>query len=194
MSVSTNLRTDILTMYDYKEESNPIGVELLPNVDDVLDTIPITYPYVPRFCKEVGHMLIWWGTEHTDPDIAGFCFRVKREAQWITCKEDWKVEKAIVLLWPYEDEVIIGAIKYPGYMKKRTPVEIRSWLRLVWADVVSMFGNKRIICPSGTYLECVHLYMNQMKISHEAYHHKIMKKNGFKRYNADFWIREPNGR
>jgi hypothetical protein len=179
-------------MYEYEEESNPLGASILKNIDDVPDDIPIVYPYVPRFCKEKGHMLIWYGTQDTDPDIAQDCLNVKKEAQWITCKEEWKIEKAVVLLWPYEDEVVIGAVKYPGYMKKRTNIEIRSLLRSVWADVIEMFGDRKIICPSGTYLECVHMYMNQMKISHEAYHHKIMKKHGFKRFNEDFWIREPN--
>ena len=38
------------------------------------------------------------------------------------------------------------------------------------------------------------MYMNQMTISHEAYHHKMMKKYGFKRYNEDFWVREANAK
>jgi hypothetical protein len=179
-------------MYEYEEASNPLNVELPNGIDDILDNIPVVYPYVPRFCKEQGHMLIWYGTKETDPDIEEDCLRVKTEAQWITCKEDWKIEKAVVLLWPYGDEVIIGAVKYPGYMKRRSKKEIRALLRSVWADVIEIFGDRKIICPSGTYLECIHMYMNQMKISHEAYHHKMMKKQGFKRFSEDFWIREPN--
>jgi hypothetical protein len=181
-------------MYDYEASPNTLDVKLLNNIDDVLDNIPTTYPYVPRLCKETGHMLIWWGTKDSDPDIAADCFKVKTEEQWITCKELWKVEKAIALVWPYENEVIVGTVKYPGYMKKRSKIEIRSWLRKVWFDVVLMFGDKRIVCPSTTYLNSIHMYMNQMTISHEAYHHKMMKKYGFKRYNEDFWIREANAK
>jgi len=181
-------------MYDYETPSNQLDVKLLNNIDDVLDNIPTTYPYVPRMCKETGHMLIWWGTRDSDPDIANDCFKVKTEEQWITCKELWKVEKAIALVWPYENEVIVGTVKYPGYMKKRSKIEIRAWLRKVWFDIVLMFGDKRIVCPSTTYLNSIHMYMNQMTISHEAYHHKMMKKYGFKRYNEDFWIREANAK
>ena len=191
--MSTKLRTDISTMYDYEEKFNSLEIQLLPQIDDVLDTIPVKYPYVPRFCKQQGHMLIWWGTSESDQDIAEKCFAVKNEAQWIRCNEDWKVEKAVVLLWPFEDEIILGAVKYPGYMKIRSQKELRYWLTKVWSDIIQMFGNKKIICPTATYLQCVHLYMNQMRISHEAYHKKMMRKFGFKKHHENnFWIRSPN--
>jgi hypothetical protein len=177
-------------MYGYEAPSNPLGCELLSFIDDVPDDIPTVHPFVPRLCKEKGHMLIWHGTEETDPDIAKDCFRNKTEPQWITCREDWKVEKAVVLVWPYEDEVILGAVKYPGYMKRRSSSEIRKMMKLVWKDVISMFGSRKIICPSGTYLNCLHMYMNQMTISHGPYHHQIMERNGFKRANIDYWVRE----
>lgn len=180
-------------MYDYKKDPVLIDVNLLPFVDDVLDNIPVQFPYVPRLCEEQGHMLIWWGTQDTDADIADDCFSVKTEEQWITCKEHWKIEKAIVLLWPFADEVIIGAVKYPGYMRSRPQKELRRLLITVWTDVVQMFGHKKIICPTGTYLECLHLCMNQMRISHEAYHKKMMRKFDFKKDDtADFWIRNSN--
>ena len=176
-------------MYDYSKASNPLGTELLPFIDDVPDDIPTTYPYVPRLCDQQGHMLIWYGNQESESDIATDCFNVKKEAQWITCKEDWKVEKAVALIWPYDDEVIIGAVKYPGYMKKRSPSQNRQMIKKVWKDLVKMFGTRKIICPSGTYLSCLHMYMNQMTISREPYHKQIMKRNGFKR-NGDYWIRK----
>lgn len=178
-------------MYDYSEKSNPLGTELLPFVDDVLDNIPIKHPYVPRLCKQQGHMLIWYGTEDTDPDITGECFKAKDEPQWITCKEDWKVEKAVALIWPYENEVIIGAVKYPGYMRIRSSSEIRRHLKSVWKDIITMFGDRKLICPTGTYLTCIHAYMNHSLIPLESYHYRLMKSNGFTKVTNEYWVREP---
>lgn len=179
-------------MYEYEKESKPLNVQLLPNIDVLPDNLPVEYPYVPRLCKEKGHMLIWYGTKETESDIAEDCLKVKKEFQWISCSEEWKIEKAVVLLWPYENEVILGAVKYPGYMKKRSKVEIRNLLRQIWKDLIIMFGDRKIICPTGSYFDYIHLYMNQMRIAHESYHWKIMKQNKFVR-EGDFWIRYPSG-
>ena len=55
-------------MYEYKETTSPIKLSI-PNVDIVLDTLPIKHPYVPRICGRQAHFFIWWGTRETDPDI-----------------------------------------------------------------------------------------------------------------------------
>lgn len=177
-------------MYDYEAPSNPLGCELLPLIDDVPDNIPTKHPFVPRLCKERGHMLIWYGTEESDPDIAKDCFRAKNDTQWIKCKEPWKIEKAVALVWPYENEVIFGAVKYAGYMNRRSLSDNRRMMKLVWKDLIKMFGNRKMICPSGTYLNSLHMYMNQMTISHEPYHRQVMERNGFKRVSVDYWVRE----
>ncbi len=177
-------------MYEYTEKSNPLYCKLPENVDVLLDNIPVKYPYVPRICKEQGYMLIWHGTEKSDPDIAKECFNAKHEEQWITCNDNWKIEKAVALIWPYENELIIGAVKYPGYMNKRSSSQIRQWMRKVWLDLILMFQDKKIICPTGTYFDYLHLTMNQMKIPKESYHKRMMKKYGFSK-EGYFWIRYP---
>jgi hypothetical protein len=179
-------------MYDYETGPNPLILLCTPsNIDFKLDNIPIAYPYVPRICREQGHMLIWYGTLETDPDISEACFSVKNEEQWITCEEDWKIEKGIVLVYPYENEIIIGSLKIPGYFHSRTPSQQRQFLRKMWRDVIVMFGNKRIICPSGGYFNYLHLTMNQIRIPREAYHRELMKQFKFVR-NGDYWVREPD--
>jgi hypothetical protein len=175
-------------MFAYQEEPNPLNVKLLPNIDVKKDDLPIAYPYVPRICKEQGYMFIWYGTPESDPDLVEDCLRVKNEPQWISCEESWKIETGIALIYPYKNEIIIGAVKTPGYMKKRTSAEIRNVLRHMWRDIIHMFGDKKIICPSGSYFEYLHMSMSQIKIPHEAYHWKIMKQNGFKR-DGHYWIR-----
>lgn len=178
-------------MYEYNKGPNPLNLLCRPNdIDFKLDIIPVAYPYVPRICEEQGHMLVWWGTAETDPDLLEECLRVKDEAQWITCNDKWKIEKGVALIYPYEEHVIIGALKIPGYFHLRTSVAQRAFLRKMWADVISMFGNRTLICPSGGYFNYLHLSINQKRIPREAYHRELMKQFNFRR-KEDFWIRNP---
>lgn len=164
-----------------------------PNIDFKLDELPLAHPYVPRICDEQGHFLIWWGTQETDADLVIPCLKAKDEAQWVTCDESWKIEKGVALIYPYEDEVIVGALKVPGYYHlKRTTSEQRQWLRKMWRDVIDMFGDRKMICPSGSYSNSLHLAINKERIPREAYHREIMKQFGFHR-EQDFWIRDPDG-
>lgn len=178
-------------MYEYSRNANSLNLLTCPaDIEFKLDKISIAYPYVPRICKEQGHMLIWWGTIETDPDLAESSFKVKSEAQWITCDAEWKIEKGVALIYPYDNEVIIGSVKIPGYFSlTRTAIQQRAFLRKMWKDIINMFGNRRIVCPSGTYFNYLHLSINQIRIPREAYHRELMKQFGFARH-GDFWIRE----
>ena len=95
------------------------------------------------------------------------------------------------IVYPYNDEVIIGTVKYAGYLKKRTKSERTKLLKEVWKDIVTMFGDKKIICPSGTYFDYIHLCINQKRAPHEAYYKRLMQRNGFIR-EGDYWIRNAN--
>lgn len=175
-------------MYDYEEEailplpSHPSDVEIQ------LDHLRITYPVVPRICSRRAHMFIWFSDKEQDPDLYYDCQRSKYDVQWAHCSDKEKIEKGVALIHIYEDEIIIGTVKTAGYMNRKTDVEIRAFIRKMWSDIISMFGNKKIICPSGSYLECLHLAMNQRRITHEPYHREIMKQFGFKRV-GDYWVR-----
>jgi len=191
MSVSTRLRTDISTMYDYTEKPNPLDMRHFPNnIEIQLDVLPIIHPYVPRLCEQRGHFLIWWGTAETDYDLLEECLRSKDEAQWITCEDQRKIEKGVALIYPYAEEVIIGAVKTPAYFHRvRTTIAQRAFLRKMWSDIICMFGNRKLICPSGGYFNYLHLSMNQTRIPHAAYHRELMKQFKFKRFD-NYWIRE----
>jgi len=180
-------------MYEYNEESNPIDMacELLPNIEIKQDKLPILHPYVPRLCKHRGYFLIWYGSSETDPDIAVHSVNAKLEPQWISCDDNNKIEKAVALIYPYDDEVIIGTVKYPGYIKTRSKAERTKLLKSVWKDIIKMFGNKKIICPTGTYFDHLHLVMNEKRAPHEAYHKRLMMSNGFNRHE-EYWIRDAN--
>ena len=161
-----------------------------PNIDFKLDEIPLAHPFVPRICNEQGHMLLWWGTPETDGDLLFPCLEAKDEEQWITCDEPHKIEKGVALIYPYETEVIIGSLKVPGYYhQKRSNSNQRNWLRKMWKDVILMFGDRKIICPSGGWLNNLHLEINKERIPRDPYHRELMQQFGFRRH-GDFWIRE----
>lgn len=179
-------------MYEYKEESNPLcAASLPPNIEIKKDILPVKSPFVPRLCDHRGYFLIWYGTPKTDPDIVEDSRRTKDEPQWISCSDLDKIDKAVALVYPYDDEVIIGTVKYAGYINKRSKSQRTKLLSEVWKDLVLMFGHKRIICPSGTYFDYLHLCMNQKRAPHEAYHRRLMNKNGFVRH-GEYWIRNAN--
>ncbi len=189
MNVSINLRTDISKMYEYQEATSPINITLPKNVDVVLDTLPLKHPFIPRISPRQAHMFIWWGTKQTDPDIYDQAIKSKNESQWFTCKENWKIEKGIMMLHIYEKECIIGGFKYAGYMRTKPITEIRFFLKSMMKDMVELFKDKTLICPTGSYFEYLHLTMNQKKIQHEPYHKKLMRSFGFKKH-GNYWIKK----
>jgi hypothetical protein len=175
-------------MYEYEEESNPLQIQLPSNIEIQLDTLPVIHPYVPRICKNRGYFLIWYGNTISDSDLVENCIKAKEELQWIRCSQDWMIEKGVALIYPYHDEIIIGSVKTAGYMGVRTKPQLRKFIKSMWTDIVTIFGNKKIICPSGSYIEQLHINMNKKLIPHECYHWKVMKQHQFKRI-GEYWIR-----
>lgn len=189
MNVSTRLRTDISTMYEYSKESNPLNTRVsLPNIEIQQDYLPVKYPFIPRICEERGYFLIWIGDNIDDSDLIKSWMKSSDEPQWISYLTPNKIQKGVALIYPYNDEIIIGSVKLAGYMRVRSSIQNRAFLRLMWDNIIEMFGDKTIICPSGMYFEKLHLEMNQKKIPHEAYHWKLMQQHQFKRV-GEYWIR-----
>lgn len=178
-------------MYEYSEESTPLSVSLPHNVEVKPDNLPIQHPYVPRLCEQRGHFLIWHGSPEDNQDILEDCLIAKNEAQWINCDSRERIDLAVALVHTYNDEVIIGTVKYAGYIKKRTKSQRTKLLKGVWKDIIEMFGDKKIICPSGTYFDYVHLCINQKRAPHEPYHRRIMTDYGFIK-QGEYWIRDAN--
>jgi len=187
MSVSSNLRTDISKMYEYKRATKLLKLDTPDNVKVVLDNIPIKHPYLPRLCEEQAHVLVWWGTKDTDPEIYEDAIKNKNETQWINVGDD-KLEKGLAMVHIFDDEVIIGCIKYAGHMNRKPWKEVIDFLDTIYYTLVKLFGNRRMIIPSGSYLEYIHLTMNQKKIQRQPYHLKYMRRYGFKKHDK-YWIR-----
>lgn len=177
-------------MYEYNEDTKLVDIQI-PNVDIKLDTLPIKHPFVPRICDRQAHFFIWWGTVESDPDIYDDAIKNKGEEQWVNCDDNWKLEKGVAMLHIYNDEVIVGSIKYAGHMNRKSKSEIRNFIRLMYSDILECFDDRKIIIPSGSYFEHLHLTMNQKKIQHEPYHREIMQQFGFERQDK-YWVRYAN--
>jgi hypothetical protein len=175
-------------MYEYKETTSLLSINLPQNVDVKLDNLPLKEPYIPRICDRQAHMFIWWGTKKTDGDIYEQTLKNKNENQWITCDELWKLEKGVAVIHIYSTEIIIGCVKYSGVLKKRTIHERKEFIRQMWNDIVNMFKDKKIIVPVGSYLEYISLSMNLTKIQHEPYQKRFLNPLGFKK-QENYWIR-----
>lgn len=172
-------------MYEYNEESNPLDTTLLPHLEIQLDNLPVISPFVPRICEHRGYFFLWKGDPIIDSDLIIGWLNSEKEEQWL--KSD-NIIKGVALVYPYSDHVIIGSVKLAGYMRSRSASSNRKYLKSMWNDIITMFGHKQIVCPSGSLFEKLHLSMNNKKIPHEAYHWKMMQQNGFKR-NGDYWVR-----
>jgi hypothetical protein len=177
-------------MYDYKKTTSLIRVDI-PNVDIILDNLPIKHPFIPRICDKQALFLIWWGTKETDADIYEQTLKNKNEEQWVTCTNEWKLEKGVAMLHIYENEIIIGSIKYSGVLKQRPKTEIRKFIKKMYSDIIKTFKNYKLIIPTGSYLEHLHLVMNQKRIQKEPYHREIMQQFGFKKQDK-YYIRYAN--
>jgi len=176
-------------MYEYSEEAlHPHPKNYPQDIEIQEDYLRVTYPVVPRICSRRAYFFIWFGDKQTDPELYDDCQRSKYDVQWVHCKDKEKIEKGVAMIHIYSDEIIIGSIKTAGYMNRKSKAQNRNLIRRMWSDLIQLFGDNRIICPSGTYLECLHLTMNQRRITHEPYHREIMKQFGFSRH-GDYWVR-----
>lgn len=179
-------------MYDYEESANPLNpLFLAKNVDVYLDDTPTEYPYVARICATQGYFLIWHTSETTYPEITPLALSCKNEKQSKTCPELHKIEIGQAVIYPFTDEVIIGTIKYYNYMKILGQNKTNKIIKAIWKDIIAMFGDRKIICPSGSYFEWLHMSINQKKIPHSSYKENLMKSMGFKRV-GNYWIRNAN--
>jgi hypothetical protein len=58
----------------------------------------------------------------------------------------------------------------------------------MYSDIIKTFSHYKIIIPTGSYMEQLHLVMNQMRIQKEPYHREIMQQFGFKKQDK-YYIR-----
>lgn len=173
-------------MYEYEEPSTPMLS--FNNIEISVDTVPIKHPYLPRLCSKQGQVFLWVEQKENIPSLYKSSQRCKNEPQWVVSKDPDKIEIAVSLIHVYDDEVIVGCVKTAGYVEEMGKEFVKSYIKKVWSDIVNKFEDKTIICPAGSYIEYIHLSLNQKRIPRLPYHKKIMKSFGFVRKD-NYWIR-----
>ena len=189
MSVFTNLRTDILKMYEYKETISQLDIKVPSHIEVQLDNLPLDKPYMPRIDGRQAHMFLWLGKKEDDIETYNLAENCKSEIMWVDNKTPNTYIKGVGMFHIYDDYVVVGSLKYAGYLQRKTPADRRHLLRTMWCETINIFKDKDIMCPSGTFFNWVHLSLNQMTVQKEPYHREIMQQFGFKR-DEDYWIRD----
>ena len=189
MSVFTNLRTDILKMYEYKETISQLDIKVPSHIEVQLDNLPLEKPYMPRIDGRQAHMFLWLGKKEDDIETYNLAENCKSEIMWVDNKTPNTYIKGVGMFHIYDDYVVVGSLKYAGYLQRKTPADRRHLLRTMWCETINIFKDKDIMCPSGTFFNWVHLSLNQMTVQKEPYHREIMQQFGFKR-DEDYWVRD----
>ena len=188
MSVFTNLRTDILKMYEYKETISQLDIKVPSHIEVQLDNLPLEKPYMPRIDSRQAHMFLWLGKKEDDIETYNLAENSRGEIMWVDNKTPNTYIKGVGMFHIYDDYVVVGSLKYAGYLQRKTPADRRHLLRTMWCETINIFKDKDIMCPSGTFFNWVHLSLNQMTVQKEPYHREIMQQFGFKR-DEDYWVR-----
>ena len=189
MSVFTNLRTDILKMYEYKEIISQLDIKVPSHIEVQLDNLPLEKPYMPRIDGRQAHMFLWLGKKEDDIETYNLAENSRGEIMWVDNKTPNTYIKGVGAFHIYDDYVVVGSLKYAGYLQRKTPADRRHLIRTMWCETINIFKDKDIMCPSGTFFNWVHLSLNQMTVQKEPYHREIMQQFGFKR-DEDYWIRD----
>ena len=183
-------------MYEYKETlSQPDISKLKINNTDIeiqLDEFPIQRPFIPRIDGRQAHLFLWLGKKEDDIETYNLAEKNIGEKMWVHNKTPNTFIKGVGMFHIYDEYVIVGSLKYPGYMRSKSPVERRRLIRTMWCETINIFKGRRILCPTGTYFDYLHLSMNQMKAQKEPYHREIMQQFGFEKdvLYDHFWIRD----
>lgn len=175
-------------MYEYKEIISQLDIKVPNHIEVQLDNLPLEKPYMPRIDGRQAHMFLWLGKKEDDIETYNLAENSKGEIMWVDNKTPNTYIKGVGMFHIYDDYVVVGSLKYAGYLQRKTPADRRHLLRTMWCETINIFKDKDIMCPSGTFFNWVHLSLNQMTVQKEPYHREIMQQFGFKR-DEDYWVR-----
>ena len=176
-------------MYEYKETISQLDIKVPNHIEVQLDNLPLEKPYMPRIDGRQAHMFLWLGKKEDDIETYNLAENCKSEIMWVDNKTPNTYIKGVGMFHIYDDYVVVGSLKYAGYLQRKTPADRRHLLRTMWCETINIFKDKDIMCPSGTFFNWVHLSLNQMTVQKEPYHREIMQQFGFKR-DEDYWVRD----
>lgn len=176
-------------MYEYKEIISQLDIKVPNHIEVQLDNLPLEKPYMPRIDGRQAHMFLWLGKKEDDIETYNLAENSRGEIMWVDNKTPNTYIKGVGMFHIYDDYVVVGSLKYAGYLQRKTPADRRHLLRTMWCETINIFKDKDIMCPSGTFFNWVHLSLNQMTVQKEPYHREIMQQFGFKR-DEDYWVRD----
>ena len=176
-------------MYEYKEIISQLDIKVPSHIEVQLDNLPLDKPYMPRIDSRQAHMFLWLGKKEDDIETYNLAENCKSEIMWVDNKTPNTYIKGVGMFHIYDDYVVVGSLKYAGYLQRKTPADRRHLLRTMWCETINIFKDKDIMCTSGTFFNWLHLSLNQMTLQKEPYHREIMQQFGFKR-DEDYWIRD----
>ena len=176
-------------MYEYKEIISQLDIKVPSHIEVQLDNLPLDKPYMPRIDGRQAHMFLWLGKKEDDIETYNLAENCKSEIMWVDNKTPNTYIKGVGMFHIYDDYVVVGSLKYAGYLQRKTPADRRHLIRTMWCETINIFKDKDIMCPSGTFFNWVHLSLNQMTVQKEPYHREIMQQFGFKR-DEDYWVRD----
>ena len=176
-------------MYEYKEIISQLDIKVPSHIEVQLDNLPLDKPYMPRIDSRQAHMFLWLGKKEDDIETYNLAENSRGEIMWVDNKTPNTYIKGVGMFHIYDDYVVVGSLKYAGYLQRKTPADRRHLIRTMWCETINIFKDKDIMCPSGTFFNWVHLSLNQMTVQKEPYHREIMHQFGFKR-DEDYWIRD----
>ena len=176
-------------MYEYKETISQLDIKVPSHIEVQLDNLPLEKPYMPRIDGRQAHMFLWLGKKEDDIETYNLAENSRGEIMWVDNKTPNTYIKGVGMFHIYDDYVVVGSLKYAGYLQRKTPADRRHLLRTMWCETINIFKDKDIMCPSGTFFNWVHLSLNQMTVQKEPYHREIMQQFGFKR-DEDYWVRD----
>tara|TARA_B100000609_G_scaffold73007_2_gene58260 strand:+ start:215 stop:790 length:576 start_codon:yes stop_codon:yes gene_type:complete len=175
-------------MYEYKEIISQLDIKVPNHIEVQLDNLPLEKPYMPRIDGRQAHMFLWLGKKEDDIETYNLAENSRGEIMWVDNKTPNTYIKGVGMFHIYDDYVVVGSLKYAGYLQRKTPADRRHLIRTMWCETINIFKDKDIMCPSGTFFNWVHLSLNQMTVQKEPYHREIMQQFGFKR-DEDYWVR-----
>lgn len=195
MTASTNLRIGLSTLSDYlhyRHGSLPFTRTLPPRTRVVRDTLMARRPYPIRLADRQGFFLCWYRPLENPglpAETVNAILKNKGEHQWITLTPT-ELEVGVCLFHEYPKEVIISGMKYSACVGDGLDGGERyRLLRGMWRDLLQLFPDKTVVCPSGALLDNLSLALNGTHIQREPYHRLLLKKVGFRRHGS-VWYRE----
>lgn len=194
----TNLRVglgDYESYRHYSRGTNPFRESLSPNFHVKRDDLIDQYPYPIRMAEKQGFFL-FLTTGVNDPKIsnaikekANLC-KKERQAVMLSSRKDL-IELGFLVFHIFENEIVVGCIKTPGYLKGRlgTP-QLKEIYSSLWDELIRLYPKHVITVPTFEYLNHLSLAINNSKIPRLPYKGVNMRAKGFKKVNELFWQRD----